>query len=98
MLSHRVQGLAVIGIVFVVVVVVLTVVQAAKHDWFIFNGNFLETHGWHVLLHQAHELHCQPTLGTSDSCAIQSEQQPRKAPAVVLVDKISAVKAHMSEN
>lgn len=40
MLSHRVQGLAVIGIVFVVVVVVLTVVQAAKHDWFIFNGNF----------------------------------------------------------
>lgn len=38
MVSHRVQGLALTGVVFVVVIVVLTIVQAAKHDWFIYKG------------------------------------------------------------
>lgn len=38
MLSHRVQGLALMGLVFVILLVLLTAIQAAKHDWFIFNG------------------------------------------------------------
>lgn len=38
MLSHRVKGLALMGMVCVVLLVVLTAVQAAKHDWFIFDG------------------------------------------------------------
>ena len=38
MLSHRVQGLALTGFVFLIVVVVLTIIQAAKHDWFIYKG------------------------------------------------------------
>ena len=38
MVSHRVQGLALTGVVFVIVIVVLTVVQAAKHDWFVYKG------------------------------------------------------------
>lgn len=38
MLSHRVQGLALTGVVFVIVIVVLTIIQAAKHDWFVYKG------------------------------------------------------------
>lgn len=38
MLSQRVQGLALTGFVFLIVVVVLTIIQAAKHDWFIYKG------------------------------------------------------------
>lgn len=37
-LWHRVQGLALTGAVFVIVVLVLTIVQAAKHDWFVYKG------------------------------------------------------------
>ena len=40
MMSHRVQGLVLMGVVFVIVVVVLTSVQAAQHDWFIYKGTY----------------------------------------------------------
>ena len=38
MLSHRIQGLVLMAVVFVVVLVVLTIVQAVEGDWFIYSG------------------------------------------------------------
>ena len=38
MLSRRFQGLVLMALVFVTVIIVLTVIQAVKHDWFIYSG------------------------------------------------------------
>lgn len=39
MLSQRIQGLCLMALVFVTVIVALTIIQAVKHDWFIYSGN-----------------------------------------------------------
>lgn len=59
MLSHRVQGLALTGFVFLIVVVVLTVIQAAKHDWFIYKGTRSLFHiaGSCLCINQVHVVH-----------------------------------------
>ncbi|KAL0032302.1 hypothetical protein WJX79_003663 [Trebouxia sp. C0005] len=38
MLSQRIQGLCLMALVFVIVVVALTIIQAVKHDWFIYSA------------------------------------------------------------
>ena len=61
--SHRVQGLALTGFVFLIVVVVLTIIQAAKHDWFIYKGT-------QPLLHSA----LLAYFSVSNTCASISAQ------------------------
>lgn len=51
MLSRRFQGLVLMALVFVTVVIVLTVIQAVKHDWFIYSGKV--QHASLVLGHDA---------------------------------------------
>ena len=38
-LSQRIQGLCLMALVFVTVIVALSIIQAVKHDWFIYSGN-----------------------------------------------------------